>query len=306
MNMERKFSAAFAIGLFLASSGSVGATSAQDAAPFMQVTLRLAPFKGADASETRRRVDAFMAETGFKVLDYQDSEAVREMSGIRVKLDVSKLNDPARAARELARRYPEQVAEARIVRAFEVMRIDSQVSVLKREAAARETRSTAKLEAVSGRLAVLGVGIGTAGSFGRAADGARSAAGEPVRRPASVGADAAGPARRAASLPAAAVAQPLAASVSAAVPPLAPSQVDGGTRSAAEKRGRHYGAVIGAVVTAGLMAYTTAPTFFLASAGTILPGLVLLVVIAGSATYCGYRLGQAAGGWLGKKSAQGR
>ncbi|MBI2387202.1 MAG: hypothetical protein HYV14_14515 [Elusimicrobia bacterium] len=171
-------------------------------APFMQVTLKMAPFKGADAAETRRRADRFIAELGLPVLGCQDNEAVRAatvrlppapeglldriqfglrksrvfqalrgrpnvsevygisdgasatvlfspfvysdeaqslaallpdgyrlevyrnpaMSGLWVKLDVSKLDDPAKAARELARRYPEQVDSAVISVPVMVMR----------------------------------------------------------------------------------------------------------------------------------------------------------------------------------------
>ena len=56
----------------------VGA-SAQDgvSTPFMAVELNMAPFQGADASQTRKRAEAFLAATGYKVLSYQDNEAVR-------------------------------------------------------------------------------------------------------------------------------------------------------------------------------------------------------------------------------------
>lgn len=47
------------------------------------------------------------------------------MKGLWVELDVSGLADPAAAAREFARRYPEQVASADIKVKVEVMRVES-------------------------------------------------------------------------------------------------------------------------------------------------------------------------------------
>lgn len=176
--------------------------AAAEPAPFMAVELKMAPFKGADAAQTRKRAEAFLAKTGFRVLSYQDNEAVRAadvtlapgpagalaeirrgfermnvvrklsakanvskvveygggrlgvyflpfvyrpqadalrdflpegaklsyyvnpaMKGLWVELDVSSLADPAAAAREFVRRYPEQAASADIKVKVEVMRV---------------------------------------------------------------------------------------------------------------------------------------------------------------------------------------
>lgn len=51
--------------------------AAAESAPFMAVELKMEPFKGADAAQTRKRAEAFLAKTGYKVLAYQDNEAVR-------------------------------------------------------------------------------------------------------------------------------------------------------------------------------------------------------------------------------------
>ncbi|MFA6028420.1 MAG: hypothetical protein WC969_01065 [Elusimicrobiota bacterium] len=63
----------------LLALGFCATSAAQDSVPvpFMFVELRMAPFQGADAAQTRTRAETFLASTGYKVLSYQDNEAVR-------------------------------------------------------------------------------------------------------------------------------------------------------------------------------------------------------------------------------------
>ena len=51
--------------------------AAAEPAPFMAVELKMAPFKGANAEQTRRKAEAFLAKAGYEFLEYQDNEAVR-------------------------------------------------------------------------------------------------------------------------------------------------------------------------------------------------------------------------------------
>lgn len=191
--------------LGLCAALSLGASAEPpEPAPFMAVELKMVPFRGADAAQTQKRAEAFLAKTGFRVLSYQDNEAVRAadvdlapgpegalagirrgfermnlvrklgvkpnvskvveyeggrigvyflpfvyrpqadalrdflpegaklsyyvnpaMKGLWVELDVSGLSDPAAAAREFVRRYPEQVATADIKVKVEVMRVET-------------------------------------------------------------------------------------------------------------------------------------------------------------------------------------
>ncbi|TBR16790.1 hypothetical protein EPO15_18420 [bacterium] len=178
--------------------------AAAESAPFMAVELKMAPFQGADAAHTQKKAEAFLAKAGYKVLSYQDNEAVRAadvklapgpegqlagvrrgfermnvlrtlrgkpnvskvveyddgrigvyflpfvyrpqadglkfflpegaklsyhvnpaMKGLWVELDVSREKDPQAAAREFARRYPDQVASADIRIKVEVMKVET-------------------------------------------------------------------------------------------------------------------------------------------------------------------------------------
>lgn len=62
--------------LAAAVAAPAAAAPAPVSEPFMWVELRMDPFKGADAAETRRRAEAFLAQTGLKIRSYQDNEAV--------------------------------------------------------------------------------------------------------------------------------------------------------------------------------------------------------------------------------------
>jgi hypothetical protein len=66
-----RFGAALALGLCVGTSAQGGVS-----APFMFVELRMAPFQGADAAQTRQRAEAFLAAANYKILSYQDNEAV--------------------------------------------------------------------------------------------------------------------------------------------------------------------------------------------------------------------------------------
>lgn len=168
----------------------------------MAVELKMAPFQGADAAKTQKRAEEFLREKGFRVLAYQDNEAIRAadvtlapgpegalagirrgfermelvrtlrakpnvskvveyddgrigvyflpfvygaqadalkaslpdgvklkyyrnpaMKGLWVELDVTGFKDPQAAAREFARRHPDEVASADIKVKVEVMRV---------------------------------------------------------------------------------------------------------------------------------------------------------------------------------------
>ncbi|MBI3564231.1 MAG: hypothetical protein HY079_03435 [Elusimicrobia bacterium] len=57
---------------------AAAAASAQNGVskPFMSVELRMAPFQGAVPAATRKKVEAFVSGAGYKLLSYQDNEAV--------------------------------------------------------------------------------------------------------------------------------------------------------------------------------------------------------------------------------------
>ncbi|MEK7858970.1 MAG: hypothetical protein AAB320_07490 [Elusimicrobiota bacterium] len=61
----------------LFAAAAAGAQEAGVSAPFMAVELKMAPFKGVDGEETRSNAAAFLQKTGYKVLSYQDNEALR-------------------------------------------------------------------------------------------------------------------------------------------------------------------------------------------------------------------------------------
>lgn len=162
----------------------------------------MAPFQGVDEAKTRKKAEAFLAKAGFKVLSYQDNEAIRAadvmltpgpegalagirrgfermdlirslrakpnvskvveyddgriglyflpfvyraqaealkaslpdgvkltyyrnpaMKGLWAELDVTGFKDPQSAAREFARRHPNEVASADIKVKVEVLRV---------------------------------------------------------------------------------------------------------------------------------------------------------------------------------------